>query len=1064
MNYINYHSHSQYSNTSTPDSTISNEDRVKRVVELGMTVFSGVEHGNSGKFIEVIELSKQYNVKPLLGTEAYFVKDRLQKDTTNAHIILLAKNEKGRKAINLALSEANETGFYYKPRVDLEILLKMPKNDVWVTSACLGGVWKYEDYEDLIIQINNHFQENFFLEAQSHNVDKQKEINKEVLRLSKKYNIKIMAGVDSHMIYPSQIKERDDYLLSRGISYPDEDNWYLDFPNYEELLNRFKKQGVLSYDQTIESLNNTNVFENVEVYNSIIFDEQMIKLPTLYPDKSQEWRNKNFEDLIWEKWKKEKINVPEEKWNHYQEEIKKEVSVIVETNMSDYFLLDYEIVKRGIEKGGHITLTSRGSAPSFYTSKLLGFTTIDRISSKVKLFPERFITKERILETGSLPDLDLNVSDPSIFAEAQNEILGNEHAYPMITYGTMKSSGAWKLYSRTTKLNFEEANSVSEQIKEYEMALKYADEEEKETISIYSFIEEKHHKIYDESLKYLNLVNSTSIHPCAYLLYNHGNIKEEFGLIRIRSSASNSDNLCVNCDGLFAEKYKMLKNDLLKVDVVDLIYRTYNLINIKPHTIPELIEVCDKNNKVWDIYKNGHTIGINQFEKEATTKKGMRYSPKNLSELSAFVASIRPGFQSEYHTFEQRKPFSFGVETLDNIIQTDEFPYSFMLYQENTMAVLAYAGIPIDETYNIIKNIAKKRYEKVVSVKDQFVKGMTKRLIENEKIKKKDADNVSKKTWQVIEDSAYYSFNASHSYSVAGDSLYGAYLKSHYPIQFYTSFIQIMEDKGNKDRILLAKKEAIEAFNINFPIFQFGQDNTKISYDLDNNAISMSLKSIKGFGNKIAEDMLQLSKLFTIEKNSQYNFLNLLMFAEDNSYLSTKFEDLIKIRYFEEFGKNKKLYEFYQEFTSGKNRYSKTHTDKTKEKRIPELQKIWNDIPNKNYSIQEQIKNELEILNEIQTNFPVNKNYAVAIELDLKYSPKIEFQNLLTGERKTFKIKSKVYNEFPINKGDILLFKKVIKKNSMTKNEEGKWIQIEDKFDLWLDVYYIIKENDKLSK
>jgi len=263
-NYINFHSHSMYSNVSTPDSTISNEDRVKRCIELGMAVVSGVEHSYTGRFIEIIELSKKYNIKPLLGTEAYFVKDRLQKDSTNAHIILLAKNEKGRKAINLALSEANETGFYYKPRIDLEILLKMPKNDVWVTSACLGGVWKYDDYEYLIIQINNHFQENFFLEVQSHNVDKQKEINKEVLRLSKKYNIKIMAGVDSHMIYPSQIKERDDYLLSRGISYPDEDNWYLDFPNYEELLNRFKKQGVLSYDQTIESLNNTNVFENVE--------------------------------------------------------------------------------------------------------------------------------------------------------------------------------------------------------------------------------------------------------------------------------------------------------------------------------------------------------------------------------------------------------------------------------------------------------------------------------------------------------------------------------------------------------------------------------------------------------------------------------------------------------------------------------------------------------------------------------------------------------------------------------------------------------------------------------
>jgi len=1057
-NYINYHNHSMYSNVSTPDSTITNEDRTKRAVELNQTVCSYVEHGWMGRFIEGIELSKQYNIKPLLGTEAYFVKDRLQKDSTNAHIILLARNERGRKAINLALSEANETGFYYKPRIDLDILLRMPKNDVWVTSACLGGVWKYDDYEYLIIQINNHFQENFFLEVQSHNVDKQKEINKEVLRLSKKYNIKIIAGMDSHMIHPEQVKERDDYLLSRGISYPDENNWYLDFPSYEEVVRRFEIQNVLNKHEIYESLNNTNVFENVEVYDSIIFNDQIIKLPTLYPTMTQDERNEKFENLIWKKWEEEKINVPKDQHKKYEKEIKKEVDTIVETNMSDYFLLDYEIVKKGIEKGGHITLTSRGSCPSFYTSKLLGFTTIDRISSKVKLFPERFITKERILETGSLPDLDLNLSDPQIFLEAQSEIMGNEHSYPMITFGTMKSSGAWKMYARANNIDFETANLISDQIKQYEESLKYADEEEKENISVYNFVEEKYKNIYSGSLKYLNLVNSISIHPCASLIMNE-NLKEEFGLIRIKSSASNSNNLCVNCDGLFAEQYKMLKNDLLKVDVVDLIYKTYKKINIEPHTIPQLIEICKDNDKVWNIYKHGYTIGINQFEKEATTKKGMRYSPKNLSELSAFVASIRPGFKSEYSTFEQRKPFSFGVKTLDDIIQTDEFPYSFMLYQENTMAVIAYAGIPISETYTIIKNIAKKRYEKVVKVKDKFIKGMTKRLIDNEKINKKEADVIAKKTWQIIEDSAFYSFNSSHSYSVAGDSLYGAYLKSHYPLQFYSSFMQIVEEKGDKDRLILAKQEAQKGFNINFPIFQFGQDNRSITYNIETNSINMSLRSIKGFGQKVSDDMYELYQKFN--KNT---FLNLLIFSEDNSYLSSKFEDLIKIRYFEEFGKNKKLHEFYQEFTSGKNRYSKTHTDKTKEKRIPELQKIWNDIPNKNYSIQEQIKNELEILNEIQTKFPINKNYAVATLIDLKYSPKIEFQNLLTGDRKTFKIKKKIYNEFPIKEGDIALFKKSIKKNSMTKNEEGKWIELDDKFDFWLEVYYIVKENDKILK
>jgi len=231
----------------------------------------------------------------------------------------------------------------------------------------------------------------------------------------------------------------------------------------------------------------------------------------------------------------------------------------------------------------------------------------------------------------------------------------------------------------------------------------------------------------------------------------------------------------------------------------------------------------------------------------------------------------------------------------------------------------------------------------------------------------------------------------------------------------------------------------------------------KIDPEIEN--LLLKLEGIKGLGNNVVDNLISINKDFKGE-----TFLDLLIYATENSMVSVKFKDLIKIRYFEKYGKNKKLYNFFIEFTTGKNKYSKTHKEETKQKRIEELNKIWNELKNENFTIQEQVRNELEIINRVQTLFPVNKNYAVALSIDTKYSPKIEFQNLLTGERKTFKIKKKIYNEFPINKGDIILFKKVTKKNSMTRNEEGKWVEIEDKFDLWLDVYYIVKENDKLLK
>ena len=486
--YSNYHRHSYYSNIITPDSTVSNEDYALRAVELGQKLLSGVEHGWTGRSIEVYELAKQYNLKFLFGTETYIVKDRFEKDRTNAHLILLAKNESGRKNINRVLSEANLTGFYYRARIDFDLLFSLPQNDVWVTTACLGGLWKYDDADDLILKISDHFQYNFFLEVQNHNTTSQAELNSHIIQLSNKHNIPIIFGCDSHYIYPNQMTDRDDYLLSKHIVYEDESGWYMDYPDEETVIQRFKNQNVLSNAQIQEALDNTNQFLDVEEYTSEIFNTE-IKLPSIYSHKTQEEKNKIFSDLVWNQWENEKENVAKNRWNTYETEIKKEEDIVIETGIADYFLLDYAIVKRGKELGGHITLTGRGSAPSFYISKLLGFTTVDRISAPVKLFPERFITKERILEAKTLPDIDFNLGNPEVFAQAQVDILGENHSYPMMAFGTLQPKAAWKLYARAKNVDFATANLISSQIQQYEMDLIHADEDEKDDINVLDYID-----------------------------------------------------------------------------------------------------------------------------------------------------------------------------------------------------------------------------------------------------------------------------------------------------------------------------------------------------------------------------------------------------------------------------------------------------------------------------------------------------------------------------------------------------------------------------------------------
>ena len=1052
MTYQNYHRHSYYSNIITPDSTVTNEDYAKRAVELGHGLLSGVEHGWAGRYIEGYELSKKYNLKFIYGLESYIVKDRLEKDKTNAHIILLAKNENGRQAINDIISEANITGYYYKARIDLPLLFTLPARDVWVTSACVGGLWKYEDADDIILKVSEYFGSNFFLEVQNHNTVKQVELNTKIIDLANRNNLRIMFGCDSHVIKPEQEKDRSDYLLSKKIVYEDEGGWYLDYASDAEVIERFTWQNVLSKAKISEAMDNTNILLDVEEYTGDIFNKE-IKMPTIHPNANQKERDKIFVDLVMEKWSEEKKIIPQEKWSMYEEEIKKEIDIVVETKHADYFLLNQKVIEHGRELGGKITLSGRGSGVSFYINKLLGFTEVDRISAPIKLYPERFMSKTRILESKSLADFDMNLANPEVFAQAQKDILGNESSYPMIAFGTMRPKAAFKMYARAKEIDFELANLISEQIGRYEDTLKHVDEDERDNIDILDYIESDYHNLFLESKKYLGIVSDVKIAPCAYLVYS-GNIRKEIGLIRL-NSANGTQHLCTIMDGHWAEEYKFLKNDLLKVSVVELIYNTYEKIGIEPHTVEELINACNDNKKVWEVYKNGWTMGINQVEQHGTRSRATKYAPKNISELSAFVAAVRPGFASMYSIFENREPFSYDIASFDKLIQTPEMPMSFVLYQEQSMATLNYAGIPMTECYEIIKNIAKKRVEKVLKYKATFIKGFTKKIVEDEGKTAKEAKDLSGKVWQILEDSSRYSFNASHSYCVALDSLYGAYLKSHYPLEFYETLLKILEEGGDKDRMASARDEAEKAYHIRFPKFLFGQDNRNIVGDTSKNEITSSLKSIKGFGNDMGEKMMELHKL-----SGGMDFIELLVCAEENKLFSSKFEELIKIDYFSDFGNNKKLLQTYDEFKHGKFRYNRTLKEATKEKRIAELKAIFENIPNDRLPIMEQIIAEETILGYVQAVYPsVGKEYIYVMNLDTKFAPRIQAYCLANGKQQSLKIYRKTYDNKMFGGGEIL-FCKSFEKKFASKFIDGKFVEDHSETVWWLTNYNVVGEKD----
>lgn len=864
-----------------------NEDYARRASELGHGIISSCEHGWQGRYIECYELAKKYGLKFVFSAEAYWVKDRFEKDRSNCHIFMAARNENGRRAINDILSEACLTGYYGQPRIDIPLIMSLPPEDVILTTACVA-YWKYDDIEDITKQFHEHFGRNLFLEVQYHNTQKQKELNRRIMDVSARFNIPLIMGCDSHYILPEQEGERSSFIESKGMKYEDESGWYMDYPDGDTAYKRFQEQCVLPRDEIIEAINNTNVFLEVEEYDCPCFTKE-IKMPTLYPQLAQAERDAKYDELVDKAWAREKKNIDESLWGTYEKEIGLEKDIVHRTFHADYFLVDHAIVKKGKEKGGVITPTGRGSGVSFYTNKLLGFTDVDRVAAKVKMYPERFMSPTRILEAKTLADLDLNLGGVSVFAEAQEEVLGEGHAYPMVTYGTMKPKAAWKMYAKSQGVDFDLANKVSEQIDKYEIALKHASEDEHDDIDILDYIDPNLREIYKASEIYQGIVVSSSIHPCSYLLYQ-GDIRREIGLMRAKDTV-----VCL-MDGKWAEEYKFLKNDLLKVSVVDLIDRVYKAIGIPRHSIKQLLDMCPADSKVWDVYKKGCTLGINQCEQPGTRQRVMKYAPTTISELCAFVAAIRPGFKSMYKTFESRKPFKYNIPSLDNLIQTDEMPNSFILYQEMGMAVLNYAGIPMSECYEIIKNIAKKRVDKVLKYREQFLRDFSIALCEKDGKSEDVATQTSEQVWQILEDSSRYLFNASHSYCVALDSLYGAFLKTNYPVQFYETFLRILEEKGEKDRMAAVKDEAEAYFGIRFPPYKFGQDNRTITGNLETKEITNSIKAIKGFGDAVGETLYQCGL------NKFESFVDVLSWLDTHSLKESKYIPLIQVGYFDQFG------------------------------------------------------------------------------------------------------------------------------------------------------------------
>lgn len=1054
MRYNNYHKHDHVSNIFTPDTNTKQEEYILKALEYGHTTYSTVNHGSFGDIFEARTLCNKYGLRCIAGIEGYIVPDASQKDKRNYHIIVIPKTDEARKKMNYVSSMANIKGFYYKPRFFLSDLLKLDPNDVYITTACVAGLLRDEDsINEIFMPLYKHFKENVMLEVQTHDDPLQIEINKKAIYLSDQYGLSLIAANDSHYIDESGKEERLELLQGKHINYGSEDDFILDYPTAETMIERFKKQGVLTDRQISNALNNTLLFDECEEIQL----DYSIKMPTIYPNLTPEQRvgllkkevNKRFKEI------RKEEHIEGEEFKKYKDGIRYEMKIIEDTNdeihTADYFLFNEKNVDLAVNKyGGVLTRGGRGSCGSFYINRILGMTQLDRFKINLPLFPDRFASTARLLENRSLPDIDFNVKSQEPFIKASRELLGEHGCYPMYAPGTMQISEAFRNVCRSKNMSFDEFNHVAKNLEEYQDDPKWK-------------------PIIEEANRYVGTIISGSVHPCAHILSNT-NLLYEYGVTRL------GENVCVLITSSEADEYKVLKNDYLIVTVWKLIDETFKEIGIPIIKANELLDKIKDDQRIWDLFKNGITCTLNQVDSDNGCRQAKQYGISSFEDGAHIAAAIRPSFDSWREQFLDRKPYTTGSDQLDNVLKDT---HGYILFQESLMQYFDWLGVSPAESIGLIKKISKKKIKQ--SDFDNLEERIKKQWIINT-----GSEEMFSETWHLVQSCMSYGFCSAHAAATSLDMCYGAYLKVNYPYEYYS--VCFNNYVGDKERTNKLTNE-LEYFGIKLSDIKFRHSNSKYSYDKETHTIFKGMSSIKFVGDNVGEELYEL-------RDNQYDsFIDLLQDISNTSVNSKQLDILIKLDFFSEFGdinyllKQVECYDkFYgrKQFTISKlqkegedieliKKYCQKQTEKTLKEfdYIGFLKVMTSSMAYSPVSITERMDYQKEYIGYISYINPnISKRYYYVKDLSVTKSiVNIQLYEIYSGKTQKVKMWTTQYKKNPFDEGDILYLKSVEKKHKKeptgeinTKTGKKIYKDVPDKFEFWLKNFTIKNDAEEELK
>jgi len=845
--FVHLHCHTDYS---LLDGACETKRLMQTVAEQGMPAVAMTDHGNMFGAVEFYNAAKEHGINPIIGCEAY-TSPLGQKDRSNAraynHLVLLCENQEGYRNLIQLVSSGYLDGFYNKPRIDKDLLARHSKGII-ALSACLKGDIaehlmedKYQEAKKLAYEYQDIFgKNNFFLELQNHGLDQDKKILPMLYRMGRETGMPLVATNDAHYLKRDDARAHEIMLCiqtGKTVSDPSRMKW--DSPDFY-LKSRDEMMQI--FGEVEEALDRTwDIAQRCQVKLEKVkdpFPRFDIPQPHSIDSYFEYVSREGFERRRPRLEAMQKAGQLRQPLEVYYERLDREIKMIQQMRFSGYFLVVWDFIQFSKTKGIPVG-PGRGSAAGSLVSYALSITDVDPL--QYGLLFERFLNPERI----SMPDVDIDfcTNRRGEVIQYVTEKYGRDYVAQIITFGTLGARAAIKDVGRVLDMSFGEVEKLTKLVPSQPLNIKL-----KEAFSMEPGFEDaakadpRVREVLDTAVRLEGMARNAGMHAAGVVISSTP-LKELVPLYK-----TNRDEVVTQYDMSGVEKLGLLKMDFLGLTTLTIIHEAARLIEVHRKIKLELEDLPLDDKKTYEIFSNGYTSGIFQFESPGMRDVLRRYQPERIEDLTALNALYRPGpikggviddFIDRKHG---RKQVSYDVEEIRPIL---EETYGIMLYQEQVMQISqVLAGYSLGEADILRRAMGKKNKEEMDKQRERFLQGAAKLKFNAKK---------AEKIFDLMAQFAEYGFNKSHSAAYAYLAYLTAYLKAHYPVEFMSALLT--SETGNTAKVV---KYINECRDMEIPVLPPDINQSALTFTPSGAAIRFGLGAIKNVGAAAVNNIVEV--------------------------------------------------------------------------------------------------------------------------------------------------------------------------------------------------------------